>query len=276
LGHFGPNEAGGPSTVRQTEEIALRSPAATLSTLLLPLALLLPAPALGNEIGFLPGEEITLDIEWLAVRTGTAKIMVGKPQGNLWPVTLQARTEGLASLVNIQEHLVAYWDPKAKNTRGSDLAAVEMNDRHFDSARIDRDQGKATVRVLRKGKRKEKIHDVPKDVQDVTGALLFLRLQPLKDGERLEFPVFTNNRIFTLSAEVLAREAIDTPVGRFPTIKVRVRTGFSGKFSTKRDTFLWLTDDARRIPVKISAEFAVGSVVANLVGYQAGNEIAQR
>src|SRR5687767_11846575 len=181
-GQNGRGEDGRVRAVRPAGRSTVRSYPIALA------ALLTAAPAAAEELGFHPGEEITFDVEWLGVRTGYAKITVGKPQGNLWPVTCVGRTEGIASLVNIQEHLVAYWDARNRNNRGWDLAAVEMNDRHFDSVRYDRDAGKATVRIMRKNKRTERVHDVPKDVQDVAGALLYLRLLPLKDGERHEIP----------------------------------------------------------------------------------------
>ena len=60
----------------------------------------------------------------------------------MWPVVCQARTGGVASLVDIREHLVSYWVPEERTSRGSDLAAVELGDRHQDSARFDRVNGK--------------------------------------------------------------------------------------------------------------------------------------
>jgi hypothetical protein len=75
---------------------------------------------------------------------------------------------------------------------------------------------------------------------------------------------------------VLGRETVETPAGTFPTVKVKVRTAFEGKFSTKRDTFLWLSDDPRHLLVRMSADFAVGSVVATLKSYRPGTRLAAR
>ena len=231
-------------------------------------------PARAQARGFEPGEQIDLAVDYLGVRTGEARITVGSPAGSVWPVVCQARTGGVASLIDIREHLVSYWDPQARNSRGSDLAAVEVGDRHQDSARFDRVNGKVTVRVARKGRRTERVLDVPTDVQDVAGAILWLRLQDLQPGAHYELPLFTGSRTFTLVADALGLETVRTPAGSFEAIKVQVRTAFEGKFSTKRDTFFWFTRDSHQVPVRLTAEFAVGSVVASLTGYRPGGALA--
>src|SRR5574340_1504813 len=108
------------------------------------------------------------------------------------------------------------------------------------------------------------------DALDLTGAFMWLRLQPLVVGHRYELPVVSGPKQFTLVAEVLGREKVDTPVGAFQALKVKVRTALEGKFSTQRDSFMWLSDDPRHILVRASADFAVGSIVATLKSYKAG------
>lgn len=242
---------------------------------LLSVALWACAPATLAE-GFSPGERIDLSIDYLGIHTGKAQITVGTPEGSIWPVVALARTEGVAKVIDIREHLVSYWDAETRLPRGSDLSAMEIGDRHVDSARFDRERGKATVRVLRKGRNSEDIYDVPRDVHDIASALLWLRLQPLEDGGHYQVPVLGGRRVFTLLADVVGREPISTEAGAFDAVKVQVRTAFDGKFSTKRDTFIWFSADSRHVPVRLSAEFAVGSLVVSLTGYRPGEQLAQR
>ncbi len=241
------------------------------------LAVLLAAaalPAAAQAPGFEPGEQIDLAVDFLGIRAGEARISVGSPEGAVWPVVCQARTGGVASLLDIREHLVSYWVPEERASRGSDLAAVELGDRHQDSARFDRVNGKVTVRIARKGRRSERVVEVPRDVHDVAGAVLWLRVQDLAPGSHYQIPVFTGSKTFTLLADALGFEAVKTPAGAFETVKVQVRTAFQGKFSTKRDTFFWFTRDRRHVPVRVSADFSVGSVVAELTGYRPGGALA--
>jgi hypothetical protein len=238
------------------------------------LALLAAAPA--ARAAFAPGEETVLQVRYLNLPTGEGRILVGEPAGEVWPVIFQAKTEGVAGFIDIREHLVSYWDSSSQLSRGTDLRAYEIGDYHQDSARFDRVNRQATVTVQRNGKVTKKTLEIPEDVQDLTSAFMWLRLQSLQPGDRHEVPVVASSRQFRLVAEVVGREIVETPAGTFPTVKVKVRTQLEGKFSTKRDSFMWVSDDSRHLLVKASADFAVGSIVATLKSYRPGNRIATR
>ena len=241
-----------------------------------PVALAPPDDAPISTPGFAPGEEIVFDIDYLSVRMGRASLRVGEPEGAIWPVICRGQTDGIASLFDIREHYVSYWDADTGVSRGNDLNAIEVGDRHTDRARFDRENGVATVQVMRKGKVRERTHEVPRDVHDLASALLALRARPPAPGGRVEIPVFWGGDLFTLGAEGEGTELVDTPAGRFDTLRIKLRLGFTDRFRTDRDSHLWLSNDARRIPVKASADFAVGNVTATLVAYRPGGQLAVR
>jgi hypothetical protein len=220
-----------------------------------------------------PGEEIVFSLSYLNLPTGEGRITVGQPEGAVLPVIFQARTQGAAGLIDIREHLVSYWDGEERLPRGSDLRAYEVGDYHQDIARFDRENGEATVTVLRKGKTKVKKVAIPDGVHDLTSAFMWLRLQRLAPGDRHELPVLSSTKHWTLVAEVVGRETVKTPAGTFPTVKVRIQTALDGKFSTKRDSWMWLSDDPRHVLVRASADFSVGSIVATLKSYRPGQQL---
>ncbi len=225
---------------------------------------------------FAPGEEIDLEVDYLHVRMGRAQLRVGKPEGTIWPVICQGRTDGIATLLDIREHYVSYWDADARVSRGNDLNAIEVGDRHTDRSRFDRENGLATVQVTRKGRSRERTKEVPRDVHDLASALLSLRMRALAPGMTVELPVFSGSDVFTLRAEVEGTEPIDTRAGRFDTLRIKLRLGFKDKFKTDRDSHVWLSNDARHVPVRASAEFAIGSVTATIVAYRPGGQFAAR
>ncbi|HET7823768.1 MAG TPA: DUF3108 domain-containing protein [Anaeromyxobacter sp.] len=239
-------------------------------------AALLAAATAARANAFLPGEETVFQVRFLNLPTGEGRIVVGEPQGEIWPVVFQAKTEGVAGFIDIREHLVSYWDAAARLPRGMDLRAYEVGDFHFDTARFDRVNQKATISSTFNGRRTEKTFAVPADVHDLTSAFMWLRLQDLAPGQRYDIPVVASSKQFTVVAEVLGRESVETPAGTFPSVKVKVRTALDGKFSTKRDSYMWLSDDGRHILVRASADFAVGSIVATLKSYRPGSPLASR
>jgi hypothetical protein len=210
----------------------------------------------------------------LNLPTGTARIRVGRPEGDIWPVFFQARTGGVAKLLDIREHLVSYWNTARMASLGSDLEAHEVGDLHADRARFNQDGPSVTVVEQRAGRAaKEEVLLVPEGTLDLAGAFFWLRFQPLAVGSRYELPVLSGTTQFLLIAQVLGEEEVKTPAGTFPCRKIGVRTAFHGKFSTRRDSFLWLSLDPGHALVGASADFAVGSVVAELVSYRPGGEV---
>jgi hypothetical protein len=236
----------------------------------------LSAGARADPAAFAPGEETVFQVRFLNLPTGEGRILVGEPQGDVWPVIFQAKTAGVAGFIDIREHLVSYWDAAMRLPRGMDLRAYEVGDYHVDSTRFDRVNQKATLTSTFNGRRSEKRLDVPADVHDLTSAFMWLRLQPLAPGQTYRIPVVASSKQFTVEAEALGREAIETPAGVFQTVKVRVRLALDGKFSTKRDSYMWLSDDSRHVLVRAAADFAVGSIVATLKSYRPGSGLAMK
>jgi hypothetical protein len=226
--------------------------------------------------GFGPGEQIDFQIEFLHVRAGHARMTVGRPEGSVWPLVCQARTDGVATILDVREHYVSYWDADAGETRGADLDALEVGDAHQDRARFRRAEGKVSTELTRKGRTRRAERDAPPDVHDVASALLQLRLRPLEPGARVEYPVFFGTKTYTLRAEVEGRERVETPLGAFDALRVRVDVAFEGKFRTTHPSHVWFSTDARRLPVKFVADFALGSVAAKLSGYVPGERLGAR
>jgi hypothetical protein len=223
---------------------------------------------------FAPGEKIEWNVEYLGVRTGTARLQVGRAEGDIWPVIAQARTEGVAKVLEIREHFVSYWDVPLQLPRGSHLEAREIGDHKVEKTRFDRDEGKVTVEWTRKGKLKSKVVDVPHGVHDFASAIMWLRLQPLSPGDVYDIPVFTGSHTFTMRAQVAGAERVKTKLGEQDAVRVDVSLGFKKKFETSRPSRIWFSADSLRIPVKLAADFAVGSVVATLANYAPGGDIA--
>jgi len=215
-------------------------------------------------------ERMDFSIDYLGITMGKARISVGRREGNIQPVFLDARTAGLVSIVDVREHLASYLDVESGFPQSSLLEAYEPGGyHHVDTARFDRAAGKATVRE--KGKHDNTyVIDVPEATLDFVALVFRLRTLPLEPGTRHEFQVLTGRTLHPVTAEVMGREKVETGAGTFEAVKVRVPTGLTGKFSEKNPTIIWFSDDPRRIVVRLSTDFAIGRALAGLSSYQAG------
>jgi hypothetical protein len=212
-------------------------------------------------------------VSYLGVKVGKVRLFVGQVDSSVAPVFLQAQTSSLLSFITLRQQLATYLDVETGLPRSATLDAVEGSYRHSDSVKFDRAANKATVRV--KGKFDNTyVVDTPPGTIDFVGLVYRLRTLPLEDGARHAFPVLAGRRLNSVVAEVVGRETVSTKLGDFRTVKVRVPTGFTGKFSEKNPTHVWFSDDARRVVVRITSDFAVGHATATLVSYTPGAEPA--
>jgi hypothetical protein len=77
--------------------------------------------------------------------------------------------------------------------------------------------------------------------------------------------VFDNEKVYDLEVQVLRKERITVPAGTFDTVLIKPLLQSEGIFSRKGPIYTWLTDDRRRIPVRIKTSVVVGSLTAELV-----------
>jgi len=77
-----------------------------------------------------------------------------------------------------------------------------------------------------------------------------------------------------VTVKILKRERIRVPAGTFDTfvVDLDVKTN-SGLFRKGGENRIWVTADARRIPVKISSKVGLGSFQAELVDYVRGSPV---
>lgn len=225
---------------------------------------------------FEPGEEIHLKVRYLAMNAGDVTVSVGQGQQDgieTWPLEMRARTRGFVdSMYSVQETFVSHFDPVGARCLGHDLDARLDGDPQQERVRYDHTT--ASVRRVRR----DGIHDETRDVlpgaMDVLAAIYHLRSLPLDDTE-IRIPVFTGRKSWDLVGRVIGHETVTTDAGTFDTIVVRARTHFDGKFASDRDLTVWLSNDAHRIPVRLEADFMLGTMKASLAEYHSGT-LAQK
>ena len=224
------------------------------------------APA---ALPFAPEERMEFAVHYLGLRVGKARISVGHAEGPILPVFLETRTAGIVRIVDVRQQLATQLDVDTLLPRSASLDSHEAGYHHTDTAVFDREAGKATVRE--KGKFDNTyVVDVPGDTVDFVALVFRLRTLSLEPGQKHEFNVLAGKQVRRVVVEVVGRERVETAAGRFGAVKVRVPTGFSGKFSEKNPTYVWFTDDARRVVVQIQTEFAIGRATAGLTSYEPG------
>jgi Protein of unknown function (DUF3108) len=106
--------------------------------------------------------------------------------------------------------------------------------------------------------------DVPARVHDVLSAFYYVRTQPLPAGATLLLPTHDNKRSYDMEVKVHKRERVQVPAGTFDCVVVEPILKSEGVFKSKGSILVWLSDDARRIPVMVKSKVPVGSISISL------------
>ena len=99
-------------------------------------------------------------------------------------------------------------------------------------------------------------------------SLYYVRLQPLPEKGVVYFDIINRKQQYPLKVTVLGKKKVKVKAGEFNCIVVEPQFSGEGIFISKGKSLkVWLTDDERRLPVKMAAEVFIGSVTAELAEY---------
>jgi hypothetical protein len=104
------------------------------------------------------------------------------------------------------------------------------------------------------------------DVMDMISGFYYLRNRNLEVGKPVLLHLFDSSRYVPTTVEVLRKEHLRLPAFReADTLVVHPILETDGFFHTSGDIFIWLTDDEKKVPVKMEAQIPLGKVTAELV-----------
>ncbi|BFM42659.1 DUF3108 domain-containing protein [Flavobacterium sp. CFS9] len=134
------------------------------------------------------------------------------------------------------------------------------------------DQSEKKVLVKDYKRKTEKTIVITDNVQDIISSFYYLRNHPnidkLKSGEAITIDMFFDDEITKFKLKYVGRQDITTKFGTVSSMvfKPLVQTG--RVFKEKESVTLWITDDENKVPIRIKADLAVGSLKADLDEYK--------
>lgn len=103
-----------------------------------------------------------------------------------------------------------------------------------------------------------------RDPLDDAAFFYFARTVPLEVGKRYEFNRYFRPDRNPVVLEVLARDTIDVPAGRFRTVVIQPTIQGRGILAEASEPRMWLSDDDRRIMVQLKSKFSFGVITFRL------------
>lgn len=106
--------------------------------------------------------------------------------------------------------------------------------------------------------------------QNVFSALFYMRTLAWEDGKEYAFRVADAEENHVFTGKVIRREKLETEAGTFNAIVIKPQVKTRGIFKQMGDIYFWLSDDDRKIILRMEVGIKVGTFVSEIVKYEPG------
>jgi len=235
-----------------------------LPAMILALLCALPAPLRAERVP----EKLVYSLSWTGIPVGTATQEIVEA-GETRRITSTARSnDWLSAFFPVEDLIESTLDkslaPFPGLTRYYRMQTREGRHRRDREITFEQEKGTARYHDRRSGDRRDIPITAP--TYDVYGSFYYVRYLPLEVGKPATVTILDGTEPRSIEVRVLRKEKLATVLGEVDTVVIRPMVKQEGVFEGKGTVTIWLTDDARRIPVKAQTKVIVGSVTATLTG----------
>lgn len=113
-------------------------------------------------------------------------------------------------------------------------------------------------------------YPIPEYVHDIMSAFYYARamdFSEFKPGDGITLNNFYKDKSHELKVNFLGRQQLEVEAGTFNTIVVEPLVKEGGLFKSEGRIVIWLSDDERKIPVRVNTKVIIGSIDTELKSY---------
>jgi len=201
-------------------------------------------------------EELIYRMEFLGLTMGYAHFThKGKVSWNgkeAYHLSVHAWTSGLLSVFYPFDGTVDYYmDMKTLTPLRQEFTGKMRDADHV--AVFDQEKGRIEYRNKKTGAVRNEVETPPNIYDPVTAAYYF---RGLANGAAEQTrPVYAGRKLYQISMKTLGREKIDTETGPVDAVVVQTLIVRDGKVEENAGMKMWISGDARHVPVRIQAKF---------------------
>ncbi|WP_435136394.1 DUF3108 domain-containing protein [Formosa sp. A9] len=143
---------------------------------------------------------------------------------------------------------------------------------HTKNIQIEFDNKQNKAFVHDKKNNKQNTFDTKPDVQDMVSTFYYLRnkmdVSGLKVGDEVHVNMFFDEENYAFKLKYLGTEVIDTNFGYISALKFRPYVMAGRVFKEEESLTLWVSNDKNKMPLRVKADLAVGSLRADLESFK--------
>lgn len=213
-------------------------------------------------------EKFVYDLTWGGIQAGTASLELRNDGGRIRIISTAQSAKWISVFYTVDDRVesILSQDPYRSSVALPVSYRLKLREgKHRKDKEVMFDHEKNRAKYVDHLEKEYKEIDVPALVFDPISSFFYLRTRRLVVGEPVYITMFDSKKVYNVEVQVLRREKVTIPEGTFDTIVVKPLMKSEGIFYRKGEIFIWLTDDAKHIPVKMQTKIPVGHITATLV-----------
>ncbi len=220
-------------------------------------------------VPFAPGETLTYDVSWSNFLTAATAVLRVKEKrssfgATAWDISADGKPIPLIQrLYPVYYKMDTLLDSASLLSQWTGLYIDENGRKRQTSMRFDRAARKVHYELTSESGAKADL-TVAAGTQDGLALLYAIRARALKPGERFTVPVADDGSLYRVDVEVSAPEQVRVPLGTMPAWPLRLNIVNDQNQPAGKNIVIWISTDARRLPVKMQAELPIGIFGFNL------------
>jgi len=170
----------------------------------------------------------------------------------------------------VKDHYQSYFDKETGKPYMAFRDVSEGNYKRKQEAHFNTE----TNRVLFKDftKNREELIDVPHNIHDVISTFYYLRnhkdVDKLQPGETIDLDMFFDDDVLKFRLKLVGIEKIKTKFGSISSMVFKPLVQKGRVFKEKESLTIWISADKNKIPLRVKADLAVGSISMDLHQYK--------
>ena len=214
-------------------------------------------------------EKLVYDITWTGIKGGSATQEIIDEKDSIRVVSTARSADWISVFFPVEDRVESVLSkvppPHIGLPKNFRMKTREGNRRKDREISFDHERLKAVYTDHMGGGKGTEVA-INGNTYDAYSSFFYIRTLPLEVGKSVYVSVMDNDKLWNVEVQVLKKEKLDTILGEVNTILIKPLIKSEGIFERKGEIFIWLTDDARRIPVKMKTKVKIGSITATLVG----------
>ncbi len=207
-------------------------------------------------------ELLLFDIYWMGIYVGKASFEAINNKGNIVITTRANSAPVISTFYKVED----YARSELTNGKPNNFKIIQHEGRYRSNKETIFDNKNNRIIYFNHLKGEKIEHNsVYTTLWDVVSGFYHVRTMPFEVGKAIYVNIFDSNKFYNAEVKVIGREKITVYENReVNTVIIKPLLQSAGLFRKKGDVYIWLTDDDKRVPVKMETTISIGKITALL------------